>query len=144
MRASPLAMSLLLSLPLAGLAQDTSGSLNGLVLDSAGIPIRAAEVTVGGPSLQGNRSTATSTDGSFLVSALPVGTYRVIVRLGRTTTVGAVALTESPVQLDPIEARAERPLIDPVSTAGGVNLTPELYDNLPVSRDYLGMVTLLP
>ncbi|MEJ2548407.1 MAG: TonB-dependent receptor, partial [Gemmatimonadota bacterium] len=159
MRASPRALMLLLCCPLAGLAQDTRGSLNGIVVDSAGAPIASVAVTVSGPAVQGDRAAATSRDGSFLLPALPVGRYDVavtrigyqdlvltdvIVRLGRTTTVGEITLTESPVPLPPIEARGQRTLIDPVSTAGGVNLSPELYDDLPVSRDYLGMTDLLP
>ncbi len=159
MRPLALAVSLLLWIPPMLGAQDTRGSLNGIVLDSTGTPISAVEVAVSGPALQGIRTTATGTDGSFLLSALPVGPYNVeiarlgyqgvtltdvVVRLGRTTAVGAVTLVESPVPLPPIEARARRPLIDPVSSAGGVNLTPELYEDLPVSRDYLGMIPLLP
>ena len=139
MRPLAVAVSLLLSIPPMLGAQDTQGSLNGIVRDSAGAPISAAEVAVSGPALQGTRGAVTGEDGAFLVPALPVGTYGVeiarlgyqgltltdvIVRLGRTTTVGEVTLTESPVPLPSIEARARRLLIDPVSSAGGVNLTP--------------------
>ncbi|MGW8282314.1 MAG: TonB-dependent receptor, partial [Gemmatimonadota bacterium] len=159
MRAPPLALFLLVVFPLAVLAQDTRGSLTGFVVDSAGSPIPSVLVTVRGPAVQGKRYTATGTDGSFLVPLLPVGEYEVavarigyreavltdvIVRLGRTTTLGAIVLSETPVTLAPLEARGQRSLIDPVSSAGGINLSPELYDNLPVSRDYLGMIDLLP
>ena len=159
MRPPSLAVSLLLLAPLTALAQDTRGGLTGRVVDTKGAPVAAALVTVRGPALQGTRSAATGEQGSFLLAALPLGSYvveisrlgyrgvelsDVIVRLGRTTTVGAITLSESPVELAPIEARAERTLIDPVSTAGGVNLSPELIDGLPLSRDYLGMLDLLP
>ena len=75
MRASPLALMLLLCCPLAGLAQDTRGSLNGIFVDSAGAPIAAVAVTVSGPAVQGDRAAASSRDGSFLIPALPVGRY---------------------------------------------------------------------
>lgn len=159
MRASPLALVLLVVFPLAAVGQDTRGSLSGLVTDSTGSPIPSARITVRGPSLQGERFADTGAEGSFLVPVLPVGRYEVAVarigyretlltdvtvRLGRTTTLGAIVLTETPVALAPIEARGQRTLIDPVSSAGGVNLTHDLVDDLPVDRNYLGMLDLLP
>jgi hypothetical protein len=159
MRTLSLALSFLVLVPLAGRAQDTRGGLTGRVVDGEGAPVAAALVTVRGPALQGERTATTTEQGAFLLPALPVGGYSleigrlgyrgvelsgVIVRLGRTATVGTVTLVASPVALAPIEARAGRTLIDPVSTAGGVNLSPELLDDLPVSRDYLGMLDLLP
>lgn len=141
------------------LAQDIRGHLQGRITDSAGEPIETVDVVVRSADLQGERSAASDRFGNFVIRWLPVGTYEVelrrigyeslnlsgvVVRLGRTTTVGVVELVETPVELEAIAAETDRLLIDPESTAGGVNLTQELFENLPNDRDYRSMVTMLP
>ncbi|MCL7965395.1 MAG: TonB-dependent receptor [marine benthic group bacterium] len=140
-------------------AQDIRGHLQGRVIDSAGNPIGTVDVVVRSTDLQGERSAATNRNGDFALRWLPVGSYQVelrrigyeslvvtdiVVRLGRTTTIGVVEMVETPVELEAISAEAQRLLIDPESTAGGVNLTPELFRNLPNDRDYRSMVTMAP
>jgi len=140
-------------------AQDIRGHLQGRAIDSAGNPIETVDVVVRSSDLQGERSAVSDRNGHFVLRWLPVGGYEVelrrigyetlilegvVVRLGRTTTVGQVQLVETPIELEAISARTDRLLIDPESTAGGVNLTPELYENLPNDRDYRSLITLLP
>ncbi len=141
------------------LAQDTRGNLQGRVLDDAGEPIPAVDVVLSGSELPGTRAAATNAEGFFHAPRLPVGSYavelrrlgyqtvvldEVIIRLGRTTSVGDVRLAAAPVEMEALVATVEPLLIDPVSTAGGTNLTPELYENLPMARDYQMMTILLP
>ncbi len=140
-------------------AQDIRGQLQGRVVDSTGDPVETVDVVVRSTDLQGERSAASDRFGNFVIRWLPVGTYQVelrrigyesrilegiVVRLGRTTTTGVVQLVATPVELEAIAAEAERLLIDPESPAGGVNLTPDLYRNLPNDRDYRSMVTMAP
>ena len=154
---SAVLFALLFAAPLQ--AQDIRGHLQGRVVDTAGNPVETVDVVVRSTDLQGERSVVTNRSGDFALRWLPVGSYEVelrrigyeslvltgiVVRLGRTTTVGQVELMETPVELEAISARADRLLIDPESTAGGVNLTPDLFRNLPNDRDYRSMVTMAP
>jgi hypothetical protein len=140
-------------------SQETSGNLEGRILDESGGPIELATVTVTGPYLQGERTTITAPDGHFRFLALPVGKYRVDishvsfegtvlenirVRLGGTTDVGEVHLAAQLYEVDVIEVTAEAPMIDPASTVLGSNLFSEEYGELPIDRNYRNMAVLLP
>src|SRR5437879_5500197 len=65
--------------PLA--AQSTNGTITGRVTDSQGAVVPGVIVTVSSPSLQGNRTAATSENGDYLVPLLPPGTYQVAFEL---------------------------------------------------------------
>lgn len=56
-----------------------AGSLSGTVVDSAGAPVGGAEVVVASSDRGFNRSTTTSTNGTFTVSQLPAGRYSVTI-----------------------------------------------------------------
>ncbi|MGW8282535.1 MAG: carboxypeptidase regulatory-like domain-containing protein, partial [Gemmatimonadota bacterium] len=150
-------LALLFAAPLQ--AQDIRGHIQGQVVDTFGNPVETVDVVVRSTDLQGERSVVTNRGGDFALRWLPVGSYEVelrrigyeslvltdiVVWLGRTTTVGRVEMVEAPVALEVIPAHADRLLIDPESTAGGVNLTPDLFRNLPNDRDYRSMVTMAP
>lgn len=90
-----------------GLAQETTGNLEGRLLDGNGDPIPTVEIMVTNPSLQGSRGIVASATGGFRLLQLPVGEYRVEishvgyqsvvlgkvqVRLGRPTHIGDVRL----------------------------------------------------
>jgi hypothetical protein len=140
-------------------AQDVHGRLEGRVVGTDGSPVELVDVTVRSASLQGVRQAVTTGDGMFTFRWLPVGTYQVEfrrigyehqvlkgveIRLGRTATLGRVGLVEAPIEVDTLVATAQRKLIDPESTGTGVNLTPALYENLPVARDYRELALLTP
>jgi len=159
MRAAALLLLLVPSLVTSAIAQDVRGHLRGRAIDSAGNPIETLDVVVRSADLQGERSAVSDRTGSFVLRWLPVGTYEVelrrigyesvvldgvVIRLGRTTTLGEVPLVETPIELEALSARTDRLLIDPESTAGGVNLTPELFENVPNERDYRSLITLAP
>jgi hypothetical protein len=63
-------------------AGEQNGRLSGMLIDEfSGAPIGGAQVVVSGPSLIGQgRVAVTETDGSWAVSALPPGRYRVEIR----------------------------------------------------------------
>lgn len=159
MRFSALLAALLFGIVSTATAQDTRGHLRGRVAETAGGPIAAVDIVLRSGEMPGVRSTSTNDQGYFYVGRLPVGSYvlearrlgyrtvvlsDVEVLLGRTTSLGTVEMAEAPVEMEPLEARATPALIDPVSTAGGVNLTPDLYENLPMERDYQAMLVLVP
>ncbi|MGI9224295.1 MAG: TonB-dependent receptor [Woeseiaceae bacterium] len=64
---------LVLALPVAGFAQETSGSVRGTVLSPSGTPESGASVTVTDTRTSASRSATTSADGTFNVSGLAIG-----------------------------------------------------------------------
>lgn len=140
-------------------AQDIAGNLEGWVLDSEGRPVEAARLLISGPDLQGPREAMTGAAGHFLVLALPAGAcsiriqhpeYQeasvrdVIIRLGRTTSLGEIRLSAKVQDMREVVVSAERPLLDPLSTSGSSNLEIGVAETLPVKRDYRSLTLLFP
>jgi len=141
------------------IAQETTGHIQGRILNPSGRPVPFAQVIVRGPALQGPREVLSLPDGYFYVLALPIGSYTVqvvhvsyqqaliddvVVRLGAYTNIGAVRLVERVYETEQVVVSAKAPLIDPTSTEIGASLVASEYAELPIDRDYLDMTTLLP
>ena len=67
----------LLALPFAALAQQTTGTVTGTITDEEGNPVTGARVTFISPALQGERTAETNDKGQFAAALLPVGSYAV-------------------------------------------------------------------
>ena len=112
-------------------AQETTGQLEGHILDEQDKAISAVNIVVTSPRLQGERGTSTNKDGYFRLIALPPGLYmvkishiayhstsvpKVPVRLGKTTSLGETHLQSRVIELPGVVVSGERPIIDPHST----------------------------
>jgi len=141
------------------LSQESTGKLEGRVLDPQGAPLASANVIVKSSSLQGIRGATTDAEGFFRLLALPTGVYTaevrlvafrtvvlhsVRIRLGTTTTVGDIHLEPQSLVLEDIVVSGDRPLIDPSSPDVGATLVTEEFQLLPLQRNYLSIPTLLP
>lgn len=141
------------------LAQETTGNLEGRLVDAEGKPIAFANVNFTSPNLQGGRGVMSTSDGYFGIFKLPVGVYKVkishvsyhdvtyenvSIRLGRTTTLGRITLTSKIFEAPAIVVTEKKSLIDPNSTAIGATLTTEEFRELPIDRNYKNITTLLP
>ena len=62
-------------------AQTFRGSILGSVTDSSGAAVEGAHVLVKNPATGLERTSVTSSDGSYLVPELPIGTYNVTVTM---------------------------------------------------------------
>jgi len=104
-------MLVVLGLPLASNAQDT-GYIGGTVTDKSGAAVAGAQVVV--TSVGGNltRTTATNTDGAYVLAALPGGAYNLSI-----TAKGFQKYTALKVVLEV----AEKARIDVQLTVGSVN-----------------------
>jgi hypothetical protein len=140
-------------------AQEITGNIEGQIRTDKGDPVAFANIVVSGPTLQGSRGVMSTADGYFGVFKLPVGTYTVslshvsynpatvedvIVRLGRTTTLGKVQLTVKVFDVPAIIVTERKKLIDPLTIAIGTNLTSDEFQQLPIDRDYKTITTLIP
>jgi hypothetical protein len=111
------------------------------------------------PRHQGKRGTASENQGYFRVLALPAGSYtvkfshiahqtvtheNVVIRLGKTTTLGEIRLSSRTLQLSELVISAERPVVDPTSTTVGAKLSSKTYETLPTQRNFRSIVTLVP
>jgi hypothetical protein len=65
--------SLLIAIPVAGFAQETTGIVRGAVYTPSGDPVAGATVTVTDTRTSASRSTTTGADGMFRVGGLAIG-----------------------------------------------------------------------
>jgi len=140
------------------MAQETTGNIEGRVLDDAGAPVPFATVAVSGPSLIGNRGAISTKDGFFRIPELAPGTYtvkvshvsyqaltiaEVVVYLGRTTTLRP-EVKAAIYEVEPIVVRGRKPLLDFSETETSSNLTSAMLAQLPTPRDYRAVISYVP
>ena len=137
------------------MAQETTGSVSGLIVDAQGLAVPGATVTITGP--QGARTVVSDTAGRFTVPFLTPGTYTVRselqgfkpierrdvnIRLGQTVEldlkmeVGGLSET--------VEVTGGSPVIDSTTTTIGTNLDSELLSRLPVGRRFSDTLYIAP
>ena len=138
------------------LAQTTTGSLSGQVVDRTDLPVPGVTVTVQSPSLQGVKTTTTSEHGDYVVPFLPPGDYVVTFALSGFETVQAqVRLTVASneplnVTLDVAGVTADVSVTAPAKTdftqtsTIATSFQAAVIDTLPVARDLGGAVLLAP
>jgi hypothetical protein len=154
-RASALLLALLLALPGVSAAQETTGTISGRIVDSQGLAIPGATVTLTGP--QGARTFVTDADGNFSAPFLTPGAYtvrgelqgfkaaearNVNVSLGQMTTVNLKmeigGLTET------IEVTGAASVVDTRSTTTGAVLSSDLLAKVPIGRRMTDALYIAP
>jgi hypothetical protein len=140
------------ALPVLG---QTTGSLQGKVVDAKGAPVAGARVTITGSNLQGSRTVATDGEGSFRLGLLPPGPCTLTVtKEGMNTTkasavigldkTATVELKMAVVAQAVVEVVDQASVVDVKATTGGANFTNEAFEKLPVSRDFANIALLAP
>jgi hypothetical protein len=140
-------------------AQTFRGTILGTATDPSGAVLAGATVTVKNEGTGLARTTETSSDGSYALPELPIGTYTVTVSLAgfqtfetKEVTVDVASERRVDAKMKPgqvstkVEVSAdELPLVETTTnTLGGV-LTAETVQNLPVNgRDYTKLIYLNP
>jgi Carboxypeptidase regulatory-like domain len=140
-------------------AQTFRGTILGTVTDASGAVVSGAQVTVRNVNTGLERTTQTSSDGSYSVPELPIGTYTVTVSQSGFQTSGTTGVVVDvagerrvDVSLRPgqvaerIEVSGESlPQVETTSTVVGGTLTSETIANIPVNgRDYMKLIYLNP
>jgi Carboxypeptidase regulatory-like domain len=150
---------LILAIIKLSLAQKSTGDLEGRILDSEGAPIIHANIQLSSESMLGVRKTLTNKQGYFYAFGIPVGNYtiiishiskqnvtfeNIIVRLGKTTSLGEVMLKEEVSEIQEIVVHAGKPIVDVSSTSSGLSIKKSIFESLPIQRDYKSVLSLSP
>ena len=129
--------------PLA--AQETTGKIDGRVVDAQSLAVPGATVTVTGP--QGIKTATTDADGRFTLPFLTPGVYGIRAEIQglkafeqKGITVGLGQTVEIPVKLEVggvteiVNVTGSPSVIDTTSTTTGAVISSELLESIPTGR----------
>jgi hypothetical protein len=148
-------MSVLLVAGTAFAQNATTGAVVGKVAQG-GTPLPGVTLELKSPAMQGTRTEVSDSQGQFRFTLLPPGVYNLTaslsgfnpvnqkdiqVGLNRTVTLD-VAI--SPQVSEQITVVSAAPVVDVTSAAGGVNVTSQTLQTLPVARNFTAGATLAP
>jgi outer membrane receptor for ferrienterochelin and colicin len=139
----------------AVLSAQTTGGIQGHVVDSRGKLLPGVRVVVTGPGMQGGRTAVTDEGGAYRIGLLPPGLVTVTatkegfnaakaqvqVGLDKTATVELKVTPLASATVEVFDANAE---VDMRATTAGGNFTSDQIDKLPVSRDFANIALLAP
>ena len=148
-------LALLLHVGGSAVAQGTTGSITGAIVDSQGLAVPGVTVTVTGP--QGAKTAVTEASGRFNVPFLVPGTYTVRSELQgfkpverQNVTVGLGQTVELNLKMEvgglteTVQVSSASPVIDTSSTTIGANIDSELLSRLPVGRRFSDTLYVAP
>jgi outer membrane receptor protein involved in Fe transport len=154
-RISAVVMAVVLAMTSAVFAQGTTGTLAGSLIDSQGLAVPGATVTVTGP--QGSKSAVSDGEGRFSVPFLTPGSYDIRAELQgfKTVEIKAVPVSlgstsEVNVKMEvgglteTVEVTGSTAIIDTTSTTTGAVLTDEFLSRVPVGRRFTDALYLAP
>ena len=143
------------ALPPAARAQETTGTITGLVVDAQGLAVPGVTVTVTGA--QGSKTAVTEDTGRFTVPFLTPGSYTVrselqgfkpaeqtsvVVRLGQTVDLN-LKMQVGGLE-EAVEVTSVSPVIDRTTTTIGANIDSELLSRIPVGRRFSDTLYVAP
>ena len=147
----------LLLIPAAGAFAQTTGRIVGQVLDAQGAALPGATVTISSPNLQGTQTQVTDSQGNFRFPSVPPGRYRVKVDMPSFKTleqkdveVGLDRTVTLPLTMqlsgvtESVTVTGLSPTIDTTSTVTGVNAGEDLFNRIPVRRDFYAVARVAP
>ncbi len=134
----------------------TTGRIEGRIVDTDGLVLAGVTVTASSPSLQGIRTAVTERDGLFWFPALPPGNYEVKAELQRfnplevpivTVTLdrtSSLELSMTRVQQEAVVVEAQAPIIDQTETTDGADFPRRVFENIPTGRTYQSLAFAAP
>jgi Carboxypeptidase regulatory-like domain/TonB dependent receptor len=140
------------------LGQETTGQINGTVLDSQGAAIAKAKVIVTSTGTGFTRTAVSESSGSYNVPLLPPGTYNLRVEAPGFSAVeqkGISLLVGQALTIDQtlkpgganevVEVNGQAPLIDETSSQIGGSVSPTEVTELPLlNRNFSELMSLIP
>jgi hypothetical protein len=138
-----------------GLAQETTGTVTGTVMDPTGAAMQRAKVEVAGPAL--SRSLETDAAGRYTFQSLPPGTYeltvsapgfRMLRKPGLAVQVGKTLRVDVPMEVgtltESVVVTGEQVIVDTTQTTIATNVSQTFFDRLPKTRDFSSLIALAP
>ena len=138
-------------------AQETTGSIQGVVTDPSGAAVPNATVEISGGPLPRPITLQTDSTGQFLQQQLPVGMYTVTVSAPGFST---VRKTDTPVVLgratrvdfrlevgkvtESVVVTAEAVLVDTTSSSSAINVDKSFFDLIPKGRSFYDLINIAP
>ena len=129
----------------------TTGDLDGTVVDQSGAPLPGVTVELRSPQLQGVRSAVTDAAGRYRFPVLSPGVYSVTAQLSGFTKVERAGLkvslggtTTIPITMglsvkEEIVVTSEAPAVDTAKAGIGTNATLESIQRLPLGRNFVSI-----
>ena len=154
-RSFTIIVSFLFLLCLPSHAQQTLGSINGTVMDSSGGVLPKVTVKIRNLDTNLEQVASTKDDGSFLVTALPIGRYsvsfsrdgfkteihdQIMVQGGVTSTVNG---SLQPGEVSTTVTVSGTPLLNQTDTTNGYTLSSELIESTPLGTGSFTQLALL-
>src|SRR5438477_4731291 len=156
-RFTQLLVLLLFACAAIGYAQPAGGTLSGTITSPSGAAVANAAVTVTNTSTNASQRVLTAPDGTFTISGLTPGTYRLEVEsagykrtsqqsLDLTGTPGPITITLEPGSMsESVEIKAHAPMIQTDNSEMSVGLNMRTVQELPiVDRNHQELVNLQP
>src|SRR5208283_2834387 len=113
----PVFFVIMVSIPVSFAQLSTTGTITGSVTDNSGAVVPQASIAITNKDTGEKRTTASNADGTYVIPALPVGTYTVSVSKS-----GFQTYVEKEVVIHPTEVVA----LNPVLRIGQVTTTVEV------------------
>lgn len=132
----------------------TTGAISGTVLDQAGLPVANARLSLA--SAQITRTTVSDAQGHFVMGLLNPGDWKITVTGGNDLQPATQTVTVSTNSTTPVTLRLAKEstaevtvvgnatAIDATSISQGVNLTSEVFTQLPITRNLNDLTYLAP
>ena len=159
--ARSIALAGVLTLVVAGapaLAQNigqTTGQIEGVVVDASGLVLPGVTITITSPALTGSKVVVSGGSGEFVVPGLPTGSYKLEAMLDgfisvavENIVIGPGAVIKPNIKMVPGLSEQvtviASPVLDVLSSAATNNLSAAIIDELPKGRSWDSVVQLAP
>jgi outer membrane receptor protein involved in Fe transport len=156
-RVSVIALGLLLALTTMVRAQETKGSIEGVVKDSSGGLLPGVTVEAASVAQTGTVSAVTDGNGKYRFPALAPGRYEITANLtgfqaskveNVQLLLGQVLQVNFALQVggvsESVQVNAEAPLIDVKQNAAAASIQKDVIDLIPKGRDFTSVVNFAP
>ena len=139
----------------AALAQETTGTISGRIIDAQGLAMPGATVVITGA--QGTKQAVTDEQGRFSVPFLTPGKYDIRAQLQgfkpieqKGVTLGLGQIVELPLQMEvgsfseAVQVTGSADILSARTTTTGANITSDMLQRVPVGRNLSSTLYLAP
>jgi TonB dependent receptor/Carboxypeptidase regulatory-like domain len=150
-------LALLVLLAPAAMAQETRGSIEGVVRDTSGAVLPGVTIEATSTALVAPASTVTDANGVYRFPSLPPGRYQVTATLSGfqghkveniQLQLGQVLKIDVAMQVgglaENVQVTAESPIIDVKQNAATLSLQSEIIERIPKGRNFTTVLTSAP